>query len=487
MGYFEQHLLPEEQNSIPYLPTTVLLLDFITKQYGQQIALSDENQEIRYDYLEQRIACRRHKLQELDLKARTNIGLFDGNSIDAVEWFLAVTTSGMVAVMIPPTMTEEALEKTAIHYELGAIIVGSPLEDRAKAVSIPMIAMSAMDQEGALPASVQKRERAAIFFTGGTTGTPKGVVLNHGAIMRGALNGTYRNGTVFGQTMVAALPFTHVFGMIFSMLSGLYAGAHMVVCSQMKDLFKTMAQASPTTMIAVPGMADLMLTVAKKRGINALGGKLKLIICGAAPVPPRLYDGFQPFGVQVLAGYGLTETANLVSGNLDMETHCDSVGKQYPNQEARIVDGELQVRGDMLFDGYWKDEPTTISAFDDGWFKTGDLARMNDEGFIYIVGRIKNLILLGNGENISPEEVEEAFYRGKYVQDCLVSETVISGNPVTQLEVYPVEKVSDEAVMEEMKAVRATLPSTMRPARMLIRHQPFEKNASMKIIRAKRG
>ena len=174
MGYFEQHLLPEEQNSIPYLPTTVLLLDFITKQYGQQIALSDENQEIRYDYLEQRIACRRHKLQELDLKARTNIGLFDGNSIDAVEWFLAVTTSGMVAVMIPPTMTEEALEKTAIHYELGAIIVGSPLEDRAKAVSIPMIAMSAMDQEGALPASVQKRARRYLFHRRHNGNTQRG-------------------------------------------------------------------------------------------------------------------------------------------------------------------------------------------------------------------------------------------------------------------------------------------------------------------------
>ena len=149
MNYFEQHLLPEERNSIPYLSTTVHLLDFISKQYGKQIALSDENQEIRYDYLEQRIACRRHKLQSMNLKAGTNIGLYDVNSIDEVEWFLAVTTAGLVAVMIPSVMTEDALEKTATHYELGAIIAGTSLENRAAALGIPIIAMSAMDQEGA--------------------------------------------------------------------------------------------------------------------------------------------------------------------------------------------------------------------------------------------------------------------------------------------------------------------------------------------------
>jgi hypothetical protein len=96
MNYFEQHLLPEERNSIPYLSTTVHLLDFISKQYGVQIALSDESQEIRYAFLEQRIACRRHKLQSMNLKAGTNIGLYDVNSIDEVEWFLAVTTAGLV-------------------------------------------------------------------------------------------------------------------------------------------------------------------------------------------------------------------------------------------------------------------------------------------------------------------------------------------------------------------------------------------------------
>lgn len=138
--------------------------------------------------------------------------------------------------------------------------------------------------------------------------------------------------------------------------------------------------------------------------MHALGGRLKLIICGAAPVPERLMYGFKPYGVRVLSGYGMTETANLVSGNLEQERHPDSVARQYPCQEARIVEGKLQVKGDMLFGGYWKDEAATRAAFDGEWLKTGDLARIDEEGFIRIAGRIKNLILPGNGENVSPEE-----------------------------------------------------------------------------------
>ena len=117
--------------------------------------------------------------------------------------------------------------------------------------------------------------------------------------------------------------------------------------------------------------------------------------------------------------------------------------------------------------------------------KTGDLARIDECGFIHIVGRIKNLIILGNGENVSPEEVEEVFYRSVCVQDCLVSETEIAGHSAIQLEVLPLADVTDETIEQEMKRIRDTLPTPMQPARILIRHEPFEKSPSMKIIRKK--
>lgn len=283
MHYFEEHLLPGERNIIPYLPTTVQFLDYISEHYGDSIALSDRNQAVSYSELALHVACRRHVLEELHLPPRCNVGLLDTNSIAAVEWFLALTTAGLTAVMLPSTLSEAVLIRTAQHYELKAIIAGPAVIEKTDALCIPIIPVYFMERRGDSPAFVAKNDRAAIFFTGGTTGTPKGVMLNHGAIMRGALNGTYRDGTMFGQTLVAALPFTHVFGMVFSMLSGLYTGSHMAVCGNMRDLFKEMASAKPTTMIAVPGMAEMMLAITQKHGVQALGGRLNLIICGAAP------------------------------------------------------------------------------------------------------------------------------------------------------------------------------------------------------------
>jgi long-chain acyl-CoA synthetase len=252
----------------------------------------------------------------------------------------------------------------------------------------------------------------------------------------------------------------------------------------MNMLFNEMMRVKPTTMIAVPGMAEIMLNIAKAKGPAVLGGRLKTIICGAAPVPERLHEEFLQFGVEVLAGYGMTETANLVSGNLSMELHPSSVGCQYPEQEMRVVDGELQVKGDMLFDGYWKDPKGTDAAFtDDGWLRTGDLARIEPDGFLYIVGRIKNLIILGNGENVSPEEIEAFYYRSDLIRDCLCSECVINGKAAIQLEVLPNPGVTDEAVMTETGRIGKELPSYMQPAKIVLRHEEFEKSPSMKIIR----
>lgn len=485
MNYFLENMLPEERELLPYLPTTAEYLQFITARYGEKTALSDPDRAVDYTALGEQTAAKRALLNELRIPRGVCVGLMGKNSLDAAEWFLAISSYGCTAVMMPPSLQAEALPGILAHFEIKLLItdVEAPLA-AGQIGGVPVLSVTAAGS-GSFPcAALTGRDRAAVFFTGGTTGKPKGVILSHGALMRGTLNGTYRKGTVFGQTFVAALPFTHVFGMIFSLLSGLYTGSHVAVCGEMRNLFREMQRVGPTTMIAVPGMAELMLMMAKSRGTGILGGRLKLVICGAAPVPERLRTGFRPLGVEVLAGYGLTETANLVSGNLDMDAHPVSVGKQYPEQECRMVDGELQLKGDMLFDGYWKDEAATRAAFtEDGWFRTGDLATMDEEGFLTIVGRIKNLIILDNGENVSPEEVEAFYYGCGMVRDCLISETVINGKAAILLEVQPQPGVEDAALLAELRRLTEKLPSPMRPARIDIRHEDFAKSPSMKIIR----
>ena len=480
MNYFLQKLIPEEREAMIYQPTTVDFLEFIASRYPTRIALSDPDKSVRFEELPEIVGRKRALLAQHGVQQGANVGLMGKNSVDLVEWFLAVTSYGCTAVMLPPSLQLAALPGILAYFETALLV-----RDGGEAVgNVPVVDMTSIGDKAVPAAKVAKKDRAAIFFTGGTTGKPKGVMLSHGAIMRGSLNGTYRDGTMDGQVLVAALPFTHVFGLIFSLLSGLYSGAHVGVCGDMKNVFREMQRVHPTTMVAVPGMAEMMLMIGKTRGMEALGGKLKTIICGAAPVPERLHAGFLPYGVEVLAGYGMTETANLVTGNLDMDLHPTSVGRQYPEQESRIVDGELQVRGDMLCDGYWKDPAATAAAFtEDGWLRTGDLARFDEDGFMYIVGRIKNLIILDNGENVSPEEVEAFYYRCPLVKDCLVSETEINGKGAILMEVQPMPGVEDQALLDELKKLTKELPTTMQPARFDIRHEDFEKSPSMKIIR----
>ena len=487
MHYFEEWLLPEERGKIPYTETMTGFVKYITETYPDNVAMSDPTKSVTYAEMGERVARRRQFLAEMGIPAGSNIGLFDVNSIDEVEWFLAATSAGCTAVMIPAQLSPEVLAGASRLYQLKLVLAGEALMAKTSLVPVPVKPIASMADTQAPAVETKKTDRAAIFFTGGTTGAPKGVVLNNGAMVRGPYNGTYRpKMTIFNQVSVSTLPLTHVFGMVFSTLSVLYVGGHVGMCAQMRDMFKEMMRVHPNIMIAVPGMADIMLTVAKAKGVAALGGNLKLIICGAAPVPPRLRASFKEFGIDVLAGYGLTETSNLVCGNFDMDEYPSAVGMQYPEQEKRLVDGELQVRGDMLFDGYWNDPVKTAEAFtEDGWFRTGDLARFDEEGRIWIVGRSKNLIILPNGENVSPEEVEEHYYRSSLVKDCLVYEGEIAGTPAIVMQIQGHEGVADETLMEEARKITATLPSTMRPAKTIVRHEDFAKSPSMKIIRGK--
>ena len=217
-----------------------------------------------------------------------------------------------------------------------------------------------------------------------------------------------------------------------------------------------------------------------------------MIISGAANVPPRLVDIFTKLGVEFCFGYGLTETANLTSANADAITHPTSIGKIYPGQEAKIVDGELWVRGDNNFSGYYKDPEKTAEAITpDGWFRTGDLCRFDEDGFLYITGRIKNLIILSNGENVSPESLEEPFYADPCVKDAMVKEDELNGAQVIAVEVLPLMPAFDGKSWEEVEAyvndlvkkINATLPTTHQIRKVTVRKEDFKRTGAMKVAR----
>lgn len=265
----------------------------------------------------------------------------------------------------------------------------------------------------------------------------------------------------------------------------------MYECRDIKQAFGLIPVLQPTTLVLVPGMAEIIVNLTRLKG-KAYSQSIKTMIIGAAPVAPKLMKAIDSLGIKVLAGYGLTEGANLTAGNKDVMKNPDSMGMIYPEQQYKVVDGELRIKGDNLMNGYWEDDEATKQAFDeDGWLRTGDLVRFDENGYIYITGRIKNLIILSNGENVSPEELEEIFYKKDIVRDCLVSETELNGKQVIGIEFLPeasaVKNMKEEEIYNLFRQlvndINKTLPTCKQIAKVSIRKDDFKRTNAMKISR----
>ena len=493
-NYFYDMVPREDMERLHYIPTVGEFVDWIAKEYADLPALSDLTNTFTYKEFCERIARRRAFIYSLGLPAGAHIAIFDRNSQDAIELFLAVTSAGFVAMNFPSALPEMAVVGSCMKFDIAAIFVREefmPLTGKLQGVKV--LPASSIADEAAPAAIVDKEQPAAIFFTGGTTGAPKGAVLSHRALMRGCFNAIFKPGKVIGvHRYIALLPLSHVFGLIAGLMGCFYTGNLMHTCEDMKATIGKFPMIRPTILIIVPGICDILAGLCKMYGPQFLGGNLRMIISGAANVPPRLVDIFTKLGVEFCFGYGLTETANLTSANADAITHPTSIGKIYPEQEAKIVDGELWVKGDNLFSGYYKDPEKTAEAMtEDGWFRTGDLMRVDEDGFLYITGRIKNLIILSNGENVSPESLEEPFYADPCVRDAMVKEDDLNGARVIAVEILPFMPAFDgkswdevTAYMDELvKKVNATLPSTHRIMKVTVRTEDFKRTGSMKVAR----
>lgn len=492
-NYFYDMLPAEEAAQLKYIPTVPEFVEWIGKQYAECPAISDTQVTYSYSQFYERIARRRAFLKQQGLTKGAKVAIFDRNSLNAVELFLAAASSGCVAIILPSALPAPAVVGSCMRFDVEAIFVRDEFKPLTEGVKAKVFPADSIADETAPVVTVDKEDPAAIFFTGGTTGAPKGVVLPHRALMRGSLNGVFAPGAQLKcHKTIGLLPLSHVFGLIRGTMSVFYAGNLYVTAEDMKATIGKLPAIKPTCLVLVPGLCEVLLGLAKMYGANFLGGQLKTIIAGAANVPPRQIEAFEQLGISLLGGYGMTEGANLSSGNADVKSRPTSVGRLYPEQEGKIVDGELWIRGDNLMTGYYKDPENTKAIFtEDGWLKTGDLARFDEDGFLYIVGRIKNLIILSNGENVSPEEIEEPFYKNPCVKDCLVSEGEVDGEKVIQIEILPQMPAFEGKPWSEVEAymnklvgeVNATLPSTHRIVRTVVRQEDFKRTGSLKVSR----
>ena len=296
-----------------------------------------------------------------------------------------------------------------------------------------------------------------LLFTSGTTGSSKAVMLSHKNICSNIMSVSGTVSLKFGVRVLSILPIHHTYECTLGYLLVIYAGGCVAFCDGLRHIAENMKEYRPNLILCVPLLLEsvykkIVKTLQKslpqkyfEKGKNiieslpfflkpivkgkikkTLGGKLKTFIVGAAAMNPDISAVFESIGIRVLQGYGLTECSPLVAGNNDFYRRNDSVGLPIPNVEYRIADpnsegvGEIIVKGPNVMLGYYNDEEATKAVMKDGWFYTGDLGRIDENGYLYITGRSKSVIIAKNGKNIYPEELEHYLNEEPVILESIV-------------------------------------------------------------------
>ncbi|MCL2121304.1 MAG: AMP-binding protein [Clostridiales bacterium] len=372
---------------------------------------------------------------------------------------------------------------------------------------------------------------AMIMYTSGTTGISKGILLTHRNILHNAVATVSRIGeNAFppGRTSLALLPPFHMFWIAAGIFATIYYGEALCYSdNSLKDIELLIKTFKPTCLIGVPQMVEglhkKIWATAKKTGkeqllrsmlhisnglrkikidlrplffksiSDSLGGNLHTIICGGAAADEQVLKELSGFGITTLVGYGVNECSSIVSVNPPERQKHSSIGLPVPEPfcHVRIKDEEIQISGSIVMRGYFNDREGTEEAFDGEWFKTGDIGFIDEDGYLYITGRKKNLIILSDGNNISPEELETRIRESPIVDSVLVY--AAEGRQASALhasvfpnadycDVHAIHNVKEE-LMKLISQINAENPRYMKIFDVHIRNEPFEKTAIGKIKR----
>ena len=349
------------------------------------------------------------------------------------------------------------------------------------------------ENEGSFSEPLDPDQLCTIMFTSGTTGKSKGVMLTHRNL---AENATCLDMKIPERTVImSVLPIHHAYCLSMDILKGISLGAVICINDSLLRVAKNIKLFKPEMILMVPLMIETMakkleeaaLLPAKIVKSQVFGKQFHTICSGGAYLDPSYIDMFKKYDIVIQQGYGMTECAPVISVNQSWNIRSDSVGQLIPNCEAKTVDGELWVRGSSVMQGYYKMPEETAETLEDGWLKTGDLGYVDEDGFVYLTGRKKNLIITKNGENVSPEELENALSTNRLVGEVLVREN----NGVIEAEIYPDQ---DYMKKKRIKDVRAKLQEvideynrTAAPQKkiysLIVRDTEFEKTTTRKIKR----
>ena len=380
-------------------------------------------------------------------------------------------------------------------------------------------------------------EMRILLFTSGTTGNAKGVCLSQRNICSNILS-TYGIVKVKRSDLFfSVLPLHHTYECTLGFLLPIYSGASIAHCEGLRYISQNMAEFHPSVILCVPLLLEkmhktivksmnkslpekyrktdnqnpyndlpaILKKIVRTKVKNTLGGRLRVFIVGAASVNPNIVADFRNLKLNTLQGYGLTECSPLVAGNTDFFQRDDSAGLPIPNVEYKIDSpnsegiGEILVKGPNVMLGYYKNDEETKKAIQDGWFHTGDLGRVDKNGYLYITGRCKSVIVTKNGKNIYPEEVEYYLNDNPLVSESLVlgihkeddDETYINAQIYPNMEAIaeylkssvPTKSEIKKVISDVVSSVNKKLPNYKHIKGFIIRDKEFEKTTTQKVKR----
>lgn len=447
------------------------------------------------------------------------IAVIGENSYAWLIFSLAIIFSGNTCVALDKDASPEEIKQRLKQCKVKAICYSESYCPEVAALAKDSFGFAELDELVAKGRKAHNDYRcdpdrpAVIIFTSGTTGAGKAVMLSE----RNLAADIYGASSLFFPHGAAAsfLPYHHAFGYNTSALKPLYYGVPTFISSSLKHLTSDFKIAHPAIIFAVPLVVEtfykqiwrqarrehrekrlkIALRIsqnARKLGIDLrpklfrsihaeFGGKLRHIICGGAYLDPKYVKWFREIGIEILNGYGITECSPVLSVNRNNFHRDGSIGQICRDVEVHIIDGEIVAKGDIVMLGYYDNPSETAKVLKNGHYFTGDLGYIDEDGFLFITGRKKNLIILSNGENLSPEAIETTLGKDRAIDEIQVYAQ--SGRIIA--EIFPTESyLGDQEYFDDIiYKYNQSQPTNHQIAFAKLRNRPFPRNNNGKIIR----
>ena len=444
------------------------------------------------------------------------------NSYNWIIIFLGIILSGNICVIIDKDYNEEKVDFLLKRSDTKIIYYSDSYNNFISNMKYKTNKIEDIDKYMEIGKKYKNKYKTddnrgcAIFFTSGTTGPDKPVLLSE----RNMAANTYQASSIFepvGKKVVSFLPYHHALGLITGVLKPLYYKREIFINDSLKYLSKDLEEQKPSTIFVVPAFIEMfykrIIKTVKKNGkekdlekgikisnfllkfgidkrkklfkdiLDSFGGELSYIICGGAYLDPKYVIFFRNIGIEILNGYGITECSPVISVNRNHFKRDGSVGQLCRDVEVKIIDGEICVKGENVMLGYYNDQEGTDSVIIDGYYHTGDLGYLDKDGFLFITGRKKNIIILANGENVSPEVIEEDLLKDNEVEEVIVYE---KNNDLVAC-IYPTEEyIGNQEYFDKLiHSYNLDKPKNRQIAYVELRDKEFVKNNNRKILRNK--